>query len=515
MISTAAMIAMAVAVGPSAGAQLFEEAPSALPSPQPCAASNEGCYSHYVLMVDLDNDGDQDLVFANGGGYYQPGETAPLAAYLNDGQGGFTEAGGALFGGFSGRVRQIAAGDVDGDGDVDLYLPDAFGLQPDALFISNGASPPVFRDLGQARIGRSSRAGATRFGDVDGDGDLDLVVTDWGDDPPSSAGTAAILLNDGMGAFTELSGGVPTTTDDVGTGPIDIDLFDADQDFDLDLLLASRSGDSLLFINRGDGRFDFADGALPGQPGPYVYGPAVCDIDGDGDLDLWLDNGSANRRAQLLVNSGDGQFIDETELRIPKPQNSRADDNRVQCVDVDHDGDFDVVIASLSGNERVLINDSAGYFNLRPWSFPKISDASLGIDLGDLDGDHKLDAVTAQGENGSYLNRVYLGTARQVADTYAPTFRGLHLNSSAAPGGVSSITIAVSDGAITDIGAGIARVFLVFDDGDQLDATFMGGDLYQLRSARIGSGTSVAALCAIDRAGNERCQDVSPTLAYP
>ncbi len=228
-------------------APLFIEKTANLGSPQPCAATNEGCYSHYVLLADLDGDADLDAVFANGGGYYAPATTAPLAAYLNDGAGLFTEVGVSSFEGFAGRVRQIAVGDVDGDGDLDLYAPDSYAMQPDAFFINNGQNPPKFTNEGAARLPLSSRSAGARFGDVDNDGDLDLLLTDWGTTPYTSPGTARVYLNDGTGHFAEKAAAVPQNTQAIGTGPIDIDLFDADGDFDLDLVLASRQGESLFF----------------------------------------------------------------------------------------------------------------------------------------------------------------------------------------------------------------------------------------------------------------------------
>src|SRR4029079_68415 len=116
----------------------------------------------------------------------------------------FTDASADAVGGFRSRLRQVAIGDVDGDGDLDLYAPGSWG-ETDALFINAGRG--TFTDEAAQRLpaGLASRAGATRFGDVDGDSDLDLVVTDWGEAPPASTGTAKLYLNDGAGRFTAAS----------------------------------------------------------------------------------------------------------------------------------------------------------------------------------------------------------------------------------------------------------------------------------------------------------------------
>lgn len=494
----------ALNVADSAQAASFSDATRQLGSPQPCADTTEGCYSHAVGMVDLDADGDLDLVFANGGGYYQPGTTSPMALYLNDGRGNFSERAATLLSGFTGRVRQVAIGDIDGDSDIDLIYPDAYGLQADAVFINQGGTTLTYREEGALRLGTTSRAGATRLGDLDGDGDLDLMVTDWGDDPPYSAGTARVYLNDGQGFFDEKVGAVPDNTQTIGTGPIDLDLQDLDGDFDLDLLIASRDGDSLLFFNDGRGMFVDANVNLPAQPGPYVYGPDACDVDGDGDLDLWMDNGAAQRREQLLINNGKGVFTDESRDRIKGTSNLAADDNEVQCVDVDGDGDFDVMIASLSNNERILLNDGKGLFTLASNTFPKVSDSTLGLDVGDVSGDGLLDVVTAQGESGSFLNRLYLGTDVKLRDARVPRIRAAQVMGESSTS--ARVLVAISDQATSDVGARLSAVTLETSTGVVTRAHFVGGDLYRGNVAVSPSGVLVRA-CAVDRQGNRACSN--------
>ena len=385
----------------------------------------EGCYSNYVRLADLDGDGDLDVVFANGGGYFAPGVEAglqPLVVYRNDGSAGsgpvFTDVSADAVGGFRGRLRQVAVGDVDGDGDLDLYAPGSWG-ETDALFVNDGTGH--FTDEAAARLpaGLASRAGATRFGDVDGDGDLDLVVTDWGETPPTSPGTARLYLNDGAGVFTDATDRLPGAADPpLGTGPVDVDFVDVDGDLDLDLILNNRDGRNLLWRNDGSGRFvDATDPDLPAKPSAMSYDVEPCDVDGDGDLDLWVDNAGVASAEQLLINDGGGRFADESAARIAG--NPPGDDNEVTCADVDGDGDFDAVIAALQGNDRVLINDGAGRFTAKLDAFPTLQDPSLSMELGDLDGDGILDAVTAQGESQPQLQpglpRDRAGTRRHAA----------------------------------------------------------------------------------------------------
>jgi MYXO-CTERM domain-containing protein len=501
-IAPAAALLAVVSHGHAQDGALFVEQTARLGSPQPCGGDQEGCYSNYVVAVDLDADEDLDIVFASGGGYYEPGEAQPMAVYLNDGKAQFTEVNASAFDGFAGRLRQVAAGDIDGDGDVDLIAPDGYGLQPDAVFINDGKSPPHFANEGKARLDHTSRAGATRLGDLDGDGDLDLVITHWGMMPPATAGTAQVFANDGKGKFTEIKGAVPSDTQLIGTGPIDADLFDADGDFDLDLVLASREGESLLFANRGDGKFDDKNANLADQPGPYVYGPDVCDVDADGDLDVWLDNGAAPLAEQLVINDGTGKFADETAARVTDAVMD-ADDNEVQCVDIDDDGDFDALVASLSNNERLLRNER-GHFSAMTGVFPEVGDPTLGLDLGDFDGDGRLDVVTAQGEGAPYLNRIYLGTAAQAKDTHAPRIRAIE-RAPRKDGGKLWLHFAVTDRATSDVGPRVAEARVEVVGGEPVKARFVGGDLF-LAPLTIGTQKTIRArVCAVDMAGLETC----------
>src|SRR5215207_5267711 len=363
LLATRAQDATPIASPPTGfiGPLFADVTDAALPSPQPCGpGAAEGCYSNYVRLADLDGDADLDIIFANGGGYFSRGGEEglqPLAIYRNDGRGAdgvpvFTDVSDEAVSGFRSRLRQVAIGDVDDDGDLDVYAPGSWG-EADALFINDGQG--TFADEAAERLpaGLASRSGATRFGDLDGDGDLDLVVTDWGLTPPYTAGTAHLYVNDGSGRFTDATDQFPSPPDGLGTAPVDVDVLDVDNDADLDLILNNRDGRNLLWINDGTGGFtDVTEAQLPEKPSAMSYDVEPCDVDADGDLDLWVDNARLARAEQLLINDGSGRFRDESDQRIAG--NPAGDDNEINCADVDGDGDFDAVIAALEGNDQVL-----------------------------------------------------------------------------------------------------------------------------------------------------------------
>lgn len=509
-------LALAIVLVPrlaSAGPR-FAELANALPNP-PCAGASLGCWTNHLRVTDIDADGDLDVLFANVGDYFGQGrEAQPFAVYLNDGHAGFSNQSSAVVGGLTKSLRQVAVGDVNGDGLPDMYLPDAFG-GADVLFIGKGGA--AFADEAAARLpGMRSHAGAARFGDVDSDGDLDLVVADgYG----THAGVVAHLyLNDGTGSFTEHPEQLPaigtvesTSSPDFAVSPDDFDWLDVDRDFDLDLLVNMHQGRELLFVNDGTGTFTDASAGVARPAGDYnKYGPGVCDVDGDGDLDVWIDNSATEMMEQLLINDGSGKLSDETASRV-QGNVPMADDNGVVCADVDHDGDFDAVIASLSDNERVLLNDGHGHFTALAGVFPAIQDSTLWMELGDLDGDGRLDAVTGQGESGSFLDRVYLSAPEAPVDTTPPKIISVEQAGAAQVGDAPVVRFAVSDATVTDEGPRLARAWVKVTRGTvttEAPATFMGGDLFraQLGAETAGGMVSYQA-CARDPHGNEACAD--------
>lgn len=497
----------AAAAAPARAEPIFVELDGAL-GPQPCP-NGAGCWTSYVQLTDLDLDGDLDVIFPNAYGNSQPGIAQPLLVYTNAGDATFADVSASVVGGYTGWLRQVAVGDVDADGDPDLYAPSAWG-DPDVFFINDGVGR--FADEAAARLPNvRSHAGAARFGDVDADGDLDLLVTDgWATSAPE---IAHLYLNDGAGAFVEAQPGtLPTSRQ--GDQPIDLDLLDLDGDFDLDLLVNMHTGLSSLWRNDG-GVFTDVTRALPSQPGLHS-GPSACDIDNDGDLDLLVDNAGPSFGEQVLVNDGAGAFTD-TSVTAIIGNLTGIDDSGVVCVDVDGDGDLDAVVLSATADDRVLLNSGTGSFTLVEGSLSGPVDTTLGADVGDLDGDGRIDLITAQGKSGSFLDRVYLAADTVPSDTRPPRLRAVEVLGGAAPGEAAKVRFAVVDEATTDEGPRLHRAFVrvLLPGVEDVPATFMGGDLFRATLPPQEAGAEVSyAACAIDRRGNEACsQAVSFTVS--
>ncbi|RYE93992.1 MAG: VCBS repeat-containing protein, partial [Myxococcales bacterium] len=451
LVALTTLAALAAPV-PALAAPLFGDATASLFPPAPCGG--DGCYTSALVIADLDGDGRLDVLFANGGGYYEPGQAEPSVVYFG-GSGAFTD-GTAVLGSTPSRLRQVAVGDVDGDGDLDVYQPGGYGIDLDRLYIQT--APRVFVEQAGERLPAAlrSRAGAAHLGDLDDDGDLDLVVTDWGTDPLKSAGGLHLFLNDGQGYFSRLDEQLPAPLPaSAGTTPIDVDLHDVDGDLDLDVLVDHRNGQSRLLLN--DGTAHFAEAPFPPKKGPYAYNTEACDIDGDGDLDVLLDNAAGDlpggkHRTQILVNDGQGVFTDETAARVDSEPNS--DDNIVKCADLDDDGDLDLIVGSLSNPaEKVLRNDGQGHFVIVADAFPATDDPTLGLDVADLDGDGRLDVVTGQGEGSPRLDRAFVGLPSSPVDSRPPVFRQVEALPATLPAGQPvRLRLAVSDGYTSEAG---------------------------------------------------------------
>jgi hypothetical protein len=529
-----------------------------LPSPQPCVdpltGLGEGCYTNWLALSDLDGDGDLDIVLANGGGYYEVGNAEASAVYFNDGTGAFRDVTASSFAGASSRLRQVSIGDIDGDGDLDLYQPGGYGVDADKLWIQT--SQGVFADEALMRLPPDpfSRAGSSHLADLDGDGDLDLVTGDWADASTSGLSRVVLFLNDGGGVFSRaatqaepmlsmLSDRLPSALPADGTSgvywgrrPIDLDTADIDGDFDLDILVNHRDGVSRILLN--DGHANFSDGNAftasinadmtttvesnyPEKRGPYAYNQELCDIDEDGDLDLLVDNAGAppevgaipveppppvaiSNFTQILINDGTGRFIDESRARIFGEPGS--DDNAVKCVDVDNDGHYDLLVASLlNTREKLLLNTGTGIFNYVADAFPEGVDPTLGIDIGDLDSDGIFDVVTGQGEADPKLNRVFKGMGASLADTRAPIFRAVQ-TPRALPNEPIVFHAAVRDSVTSETGEHVKDVTVAFEAAgasDSVKARFIGGDLYRVVIPAQPNGTTLTLTpSATDRRGN-------------
>ncbi len=356
-----------------------------------------------VELGDVDGDGDLDIFVANGTAT-GPGRANLL--YINDGAGHFTEESAArLPGGDANNANsaRVDFADIDADGDLDAVVANQ---GPDQLLLNNGRGfftdvssthlpPPV-------GILNNISADAL-FVDIDGDGDPDILVANENPftGPGSPGAQNRLWINDGTGHFSdETAQRLPTRADQT-TG---FAVGDIDGDGDLDVIVVNLGPDFVL-INDGNGRFrDETAQRLPVTSDASRKG-ILTDFDGDGDLDLFVAN-SRGQQSRVYFNDGSGRFQDVTRRTLPRQTHTTTDAELVD-LDGDGFLDLFLVNAGpfvrnhgFLGEQNVYLRNSGnGRFHPRTVPhFPEVKNPAIEADFGDLDGDGDLDLVVANSD---------------------------------------------------------------------------------------------------------------------
>jgi len=461
-----------------------------------------GEWTNKIELADLNGDGRVDILFANGGNYREPGDPVPSRIFLNQGPGKpFREATTEILGDAPMLVRVIKTADVDADGIVDIFVGATYQTQSRLLLGKGGGS---FADVTQTHLPAMPLSlGDVEFGDVDFDGDLDLVLADWGPGDPmkNEGGRTRLWLNDGAGKFTDATG--ERMPEVLVRFCWDLEFADVDNDYDLDLMISSKLSDgSFLFENDGKGAFtDVTAGRMPQFTNNYEFEP--LDLNGDGYVDTATINDGGeiegqrgSHRENIFLNDGKGGFLYSTPVSLPDSENLGYDDNRVVYLDYDSDGDADVLLGSLSGPDRLLINDGKGVFRVAidVVEGPETK-GTLCIALADLNGDGKLDIVMAQGEvEGFEDEKVFFG-GNLPPDTAGPVI------TLAGKTGDGIIRARIHDNKAPTRPFDFKEVAVVAS-GKRVPMTWYGEHLWR---ARAPAEEGPHEVCATDSAGNQAC----------
>ncbi|UCH09736.1 MAG: VCBS repeat-containing protein, partial [Fidelibacterota bacterium] len=299
-----------------------------------------------------------------------------------------------------GETESMSWGDVDGDGNLDLYVANSGPANetggPNFLYRNQGdgtfariTTGPAVEDLGHSV--------SSIWGDYDNDGDLDLFVANYQDEPN------VLYRNEGSG-FTR----VASPFDADGGNSNGAAWGDYDNDGDLDLFVSNMLQDNFLYTNNGDGSFTkITEGPVVTDGGPSRTASWV-DYDDDGDLDLYVAN-SQGTNDFLYQNNGPGQGYSFTRiLDGPIPQDTLFNTS-ASWGDYDNDGDLDLYAPNTGSNVNVLyINDGKGDFSVAPASIgPIVTDVSSSRSSSwvDYDNDGDLDMfVVNYMNNALYVN---------------------------------------------------------------------------------------------------------------
>ncbi len=463
-------------------------------------------WSNKVELADIDGDGLVDILLANGAGYSSPDGPELSRAFLNKGPGmQFEDVGPAVFGDPA-QTRVLKVRDVDNDGAPDIFMGNSFG-EPSRLYLGDGMGGYTHAPDQLPAVTPS--VGDLELGDVDGDGDLDVVLADWGPgDAGGEGGVTQLWLGDGAGSFTDATA---TNMPNIKVSwSWELEFADVDNDHDLDVLVSCKTcSGSFLFNNDGAGVFTDASDKLPQFANNYEFEP--IDLTGDGFVDLITINDGPMAREHILVGDGMGGFTDATADLWPDDANVAGDDNMVAYLDYESDGDADFVVCGLFGNDdRLLLNDGSGHLTLVPDAFmPANSSGSLGVAVADLNNDKKLDVAFSEGESQQDADRVFLGV--DIAeDSAAPKISLVDLDTSDG----TLIRARVHDNKTPVMPHDFTEVVVRFVDADDgmtsLPMTWYGEALWRLETDEVPVDSAYFQICATDAAGNSTCDDGHP-----
>ena len=300
---------------------------------------------------------------------------------------------------FSGGV---AAADVDGNGYVDLFVVGG-NSEPNHFYSNEGG---IFTEIG-ANLGLDlvHWASGPAFGDIDGDGDLDLFIG-------AVEGDTFSLFENRSGQFVDitLTSGISLNAETIGSATF----YDYDEDGFLDLFLAHwgterdvREDTETVLRNNGDLTFTNTSvesgisNDLIESGSDWSYTPNFSDIDNDGDGDLLMTSDFIE--SQVYRNNSDGTFTRVTDRDVIKDQSGMG----AAVGDFDNDGDMDWFVTSIYNlddvggthfGNRLYSNDGTG-------TFTDITDESAVADGGwgwgacaaDFDNDGRLDIFHVNG----------------------------------------------------------------------------------------------------------------------
>ncbi|HQR38693.1 MAG TPA: CRTAC1 family protein [Blastocatellia bacterium] len=403
-------------------------------------------------FLDYDNDGWLDAYLVQCGPLPGAADQTPNPNRLfhNNGDGTFTDVTEASGAGDIGYGQGCAFGDVDNDGDVDIYCAN---VGPNRLYLNNGNG--TFTDVtARAGVGDPGWSTSCAFADYDGDGYLDLYVVNYLEysfdknvlcgarnnpeycGPDAYPGAPDVLYhNNGDGTFTDVTRKAGVSIDDPAQGKgLGIVWFDYDDDGDPDAFIANDSTASFLFRNNGDGTFRnvaVEAGCAFNERGMTEAGMGVDagDVDRDGRLDIFVTHLN-NETNTLYRNLGSGAFEDYTAASGAGPPSLPMVGFGTGLLDFDNDGDLDVFVTNgrisrdptprdpsspYSQPAQLLENNGAGRFadvSSKSGAFFQTVWVGRGTAFGDIDNDGDVDVLVMNNNQRAVLLKNEVGSQK-------------------------------------------------------------------------------------------------------
>lgn len=310
----------------------------------PIVQENGSCDG--ATFADADNDGDLDAFVVTWYGQ-------PNFFFQNKGKGTFEYLPTVLTANKGTYSETAAWGDFDKDGWVDLFITNSEGDKHNLFY----------RNLGKGQFELVTQSPTTQdtsvhrsanWIDFDNDGDQDLFVTN------ENAPTNDLFRNNGKRKFTKIA---ENTFAKGSRSSMSSSWGDVDNDGDFDVLVANSGNftpaNNQLFLNNGKSGFTEVTAGAPVTDGGCSFGSAFGDIDNDGDLDLAVANGYCAGEIQnfIYVNDGKGNFI-----RLPENFETPCSYG-VAFSDYDQDGFLDLAIATCQLSKKVALPNNILYHN--------------------------------------------------------------------------------------------------------------------------------------------------------
>ena len=339
-----------------------------------------------VSSIDFNNDGFIDIFLVNNG--------QPCRLFRNDNGIGFTDVAATVGVNNNGNGRGNAIGDFNNDGLTDIVI----GNYSQSCILYRNDSTAFTNVTTAAGMNLTSWGGSINWFDYNADSRLDCYIGN--DGIPTHANY--LFENNDLSTFTEVAASVGLT-DDLST--LSTATADYDNDGDLDIFIGNQSGSptGVLFQNNG-GSFTNVSVASGLETYSYTWGADWGDFDNDGDLDLYLANSNAGN--QCFVNNGDGTFTESAAfLGIADPTSSFS----CGWADFDNDGDLDLYVANgSSGVDKLYRNDGGTFTDVAATVGTNDMRHSNSTTWADFNNDGFLDLYLSN--NGSE-NRLYMSNA--------------------------------------------------------------------------------------------------------
>ncbi len=252
------------------------------------------------------------------------------------------------------RTNACIMGDVDNDGDLDIFIANEFSSN--RMFLNNGVG--VFTEITEtAHLSTPEGGNAAGFGDIDNDGDIDLYVTTWSS---QNILYKNLFKETGKVQFQNITQSSHTGGETYAKSNAVV-FSDMDNDGDLDLFVTNRKTSNRLYINDGSGHFTDKTQALIGFDTDNSYGAVIADFDGDFFKDIYVSNVGKN----VFYKNERGVLIRETE-KYTAPMKGYSTGSA--WADFDNDGDLDLYIANYLGASSALMRNKkqdAAYIKLQ------------------------------------------------------------------------------------------------------------------------------------------------------